>query len=326
MLHARVTPQTLGFVRAWVFGIWLWVVMGNPAFPDLGQLPGTLVKPVGVLVRIAFAVGKARVLSPPMLSGFRIVLIVVLALAMIGARPYRAIALLAVGMLTFHQGLVRGVGYIIHGTLPLLLITYILAVFPAADGFAWRSRGARVTSSPLYSAALVLMTLVLLLPYTLIAAYRVAHASPEIFLTDALLRYIAESIFPLTPYDGYGLVTMLGKRVLASPSLGMAAKLGFAVTTFFELLSPLCLLSRHFRYVWLAVIVSFHVGARLLLNIFFWHNLLLMAVLLIDLDYWGARVFALSSNETVPRAVFPLSAVGPARKRRSRSAGSFFMR
>ena len=75
----------------------------------------------------------------------------------------------------------------------------------------------------------------------------------------------------------------------------MVAKLGFAVTTFFELLSPLCLLSRHFRYVWVAVIVSFHVGTRLLMNIFFWHNLLLMAVLLIDLDYWVARVWVVLS-------------------------------
>jgi len=61
-------------------------------------------------------------------------------------------------------------------------------------------------------------------------------------------------------------------------------RVGFVVVTLFEFLTPLCLLSRKFRYVWLIIIIPFHFLTWLLMNIFFWQNLLLMLVLFVDIS------------------------------------------
>jgi hypothetical protein len=289
MLHSRVTPQTLGVVRFWVFAIWLWMV-ARSSFYNFGELPPTVFKPVGVIAKVAATVGGDWILSTSTLYGFKLVLVAFLMLSMVGMQPYRPITILTALMLTFEQGTIRGVGYINHNTLPILIIVYILAVFPAADGFVWWKDKNHPASSGTYSAALLLMTLVLLLTYTTISVYRVAQSSPKIFLNDSMKYYIAVNTLPST-YYGWD----LGNWVLASPALLVLTKIGFVGITFFEMFSPLCLLFRRFRYAWLAVIVPFHFLSLWLMNIFFWHNLLLIAVLLVDIDYWLAKLSSLTT-------------------------------
>jgi len=54
---------------------------------------------------------------------------------------------------------------------------------------------------------------------------------------------------------------------------------GYFVTTLFELTSVGVLFSQRFRLLWLVVIASFHVITLVSMNIFFWENLVLMAVI-----------------------------------------------
>ena len=118
-----------------------------------------------------------------------------------------------------------------------------------------------------------LASLMLVLPYTYIAMNRLLEGGPRLFLGDALLDVIA-----LTShwYAAYGFTTFLG--IIAVPWLATSLKAGFLLTTLFELSSALTLVSRRFRMAWLAVIVSFHLVTLFAMNIFFWENLVLSAV------------------------------------------------
>jgi hypothetical protein len=80
---------------------------------------------------------------------------------------------------------------------------------------------------------------------------------------------------------GYFEIGLLGAR---TPLLLTTVQLGFGVVTFFELLSPVCLLPRTFRWAWMGVMLPFHFLSLLLLNIFFWQNILLILFFMTDID------------------------------------------
>jgi hypothetical protein len=60
---------------------------------------------------------------------------------------------------------------------------------------------------------------------------------------------------------------------------------GLPVITLFEITAPLCLASSHYRWVFIAVMLSFHLLSLVLMNIFFFDDMLLY-LLLVD---WSRR-------------------------------------
>jgi hypothetical protein len=259
-----------------VFAMWLAVVVPDP-LSFLGRLPETMFEPVGPMKLVPRDVWLA-LLEPAALDAFKAVLVALLVLAAVGMRPYRPIAFAAAVLLTIHQGLVRGLTFTNHEELALLVCTYVLVLFPAADGFAWPARRAPSSPPGVYSAALLAMALLLLLPYCGIAAHRIASAAPEVFVGDSLPYWLA-SLDGLDR-DGWG----VGRRLVGSAVLVTLLKAGFAVTTLFELLAPLCVIMPRFRRVWIVVVVSFHVVNWFTLNLFFWQNALLVLLLVSDVD------------------------------------------
>jgi hypothetical protein len=276
VLHERVSPTTLGVVRAAVFLAWLVVVVPDP-LSFLGRLPETMFEPVGPLKLVPRELWPA-LLEPAALDAFKVVLTALLVLSAVGVRPYRPIAFAAAALLTIHQGLVRGFTFTNHEELALLVCTYVLVVFPAADGFAWPARRAPSSAPAAYSAALMAMALLLLLPYSGIAAHRIASGGPEVFVGDSLSYWLA-SLDGLDR-DGWG----VGPWLLDHPALVTALQAGFVVTTVFELLAPLCLIARRFRRAWIVVVVSFHVVNWFTLNLFFWQNALLVLLVVSDTE------------------------------------------
>ena len=276
VLHGRASATTLGVVRACVFSIWLVVVVRDP-LSFLGELPPSMFHPLGVL-QLAPRSLWLHLLEPGALDAFKAVLVALLALAALGARPYRAIAVATAVLLTVHQGLLRSFTFTNHEELALLLCAYVLALFPAADGFAWPRRARRSSSPPLYAGAMVAMTGLLLLPYTEIAAHRLAHAAPAVFTGESLPYWFAS--LDWLDRDGWG----AGVWLLGHPALVTLFKAGFVVTTVFELLAPLCLILPRFRRVWLVVVVCFHVVNWFTLNLFFWQNALLVLLLVSDTE------------------------------------------
>lgn len=282
VVHQRASPTTLGVVRAAVFLMWLVVVVPDP-LSIYADLPATMFQPVGIFRALPRTVWL-HFLEPGVLGAFKAALVVVVVLAAIGVRPYRPIALLAAGLLTIHQGLVRGFTFASHEELSLLVVTYLLVVFPSADGFAWPRRRSPSADQGVYATGLFSMALLLLVPYCGIAAHRLAVGAPDVFTDDTVRSWLAS--LDSLDRDASG----LGLWLLGHPSLITVLTAGFIITTIFELLAPLCLILPRFRRVWMVVIVSFHIVNWFTLNLFFWQNILLILFLLGDTDRVVTRV------------------------------------
>lgn len=206
-------------------------------------------------------------------------LLVLLALCLLGVPFYRVLAATTAVLLTLTQGVIFGFAEVTHAELVALYVTYILAVFPAADALAVRRARGPASPAPVYQAALLAAPLVLLGTYMLTGVRRVFAGGLDIFLNGTILSMVADgSATPDHLQQAFGLL------VLQAPLGRMALEVGFAMVTAFEILSLLCLGSTWFRRCWLAVMLPFHVLSWPLLQTLFLHNILLMLALVIDVD------------------------------------------
>jgi len=277
MLHKNVSPQTLGFVRIWIFALWMWHVWRDP-FHLLSQIPIESFAPHGLL-RLLPSSLHAHLLSLPFLWGLKGALLVLLGLLILGLRPYHLLAIVTSILLTLYAGMLQGFGPVSHGDLPLLLSAYVLAAFPASDGFSLRGRRVRFASPEVYRAAMMSLTLVFTLNYAGIGIHRLVSGGLGIFTDSSILR----SILLRSLEDGTNQTTA-GLWAVRQPAVCMILQAGFVVVTIFEALSPFVLFNRRFRFMWLAILVPFHFMTRELMKIFFFWNVMLMPVILLDLD------------------------------------------
>ena len=271
-------PEALGVVRVVVFGAWLVWLLVLP-IERLAGVPLDLYQPAG-LMHLVPSTWLDTLLSAHALSIFRWMLAALLIAAVLGARPFPPIGVSCVlGVVAFDSLMKSYQSYTNHAQLALLLSGFLIATAPAADGFSVMGRR-RSARPPAYDFPIFGIAAVLTLTYAFVGARRLAVGGLEIFLHDALPTYLAlRSIEHARTAFDFGLLA------LSSPALAGAMKLGFFVTTLAEVASPVCLVSRRFRLVWLAVIVPFHIVTLLTMNIFFWENLLLIAVTLTALPY-----------------------------------------
>jgi hypothetical protein len=281
--HAAATPRTLGVVRAAVFAIWLLEVVPDP-LSFLAALPDAMRRPVGVFGHVPGALITAGALD-----AFKAILVALIAACLAGLPGYRVLAPLTALALTVDQALLRDYTFVNHEELALLIVTWVLALFPAADGFSWPARPPSARPE-VYVAAMRAAAAFLLLPYCLIAAHRLATAAPAVFTGESLPYWFA-SLSSLDR-DGWG----VGVWLLGHPWLVTLFKAGFFVTTCFELLAPLCLVLPRFRRAWIAVVVTFHLVNWFTLNLFFWQNALLVPLLVAEweplLRRWSGRLQA----------------------------------
>jgi hypothetical protein len=283
MLHQRVSPETLGLARIWVFGIWLVSVLLTP-FSDLARFPIEVLRPIGVLQLIPSAAWPV-LLSHAGLIGLKMTLAGGLGLLVLGVPGYRTVALLTCAALTFHQGLIRGFTFTNHGELPLLYAAWVLALFPAADALALGRRPSSPRPPVTYRAAMQLAALVLLIGYSLVGVRRLVESAPGIFLDGTIVHYVA-----VRAAASRGTFGDLGLTALLHPGLARALTLGFPMVGVCEALAPLCLVSRWFRMVWVPVIVTFHLGVWVLMGFLFLFNLLMIPVFLADVDHLVTRL------------------------------------
>src|SRR3712207_2325391 len=116
MLHDRVSPQTLGLVRIWVFGLWLVQTLSFPLWQRAGA-PNF--EPVGVL-RLIPAAAWVVLDTTAVYKGVIAALLFFLAALVLGVGPYRWLAVVTCVLLTFSQGIARSFDYIGHNELVLL--------------------------------------------------------------------------------------------------------------------------------------------------------------------------------------------------------------
>jgi hypothetical protein len=277
MLHEKVSPQTLGFARISVYGIWFWHVLKDP-LGMVADVPFEYFSPIGVLQIVPQPLWRL-IYTTEFLAALKLTMLVSLALLLLGVGPFRCIAIFTCILLTFYQGLIRGFGYINHGELPMLYAAYVLAAFPSAHALSLR-RGEVDRAQPvMYQAPMMAVGLLVALTYTFVGTRRLAEGGLEIFGNGTIIHMIAlRSFEPGLSGSGYG------HLVLEHPWLALMLQVGFPIVTAFELLSPLCLFYRGFRRAWIVAMFSFHVVTGLFMQIWFTANFLLILVFLTDID------------------------------------------
>jgi len=278
-LHADAGPGALRLVRAVVFGMWAIIVADTPLHL-LVEFPSWMFAPPGVLALLSDATWAA-ILDPTILTALRAALFAACLWAAFSPRPHRLPMLaVAVGLVFFHGFILAWGGFLNHARMGPLYVALLLAL---VDHRAVRDR------PELAGAALLLMGLLVSLAYFLIGIHRFMVGGIEIFLNDALSNYMLLRTFEPGSYN-----FQLSYWLLQFNWLMPLLKAGFFVTTVAEVLSPLVLFHRRLRWGWLAVIVPFHFVTLFTMNIFFWENLVLIALLLTGLpsqveQWWNAR-------------------------------------
>jgi hypothetical protein len=118
-----------------------------------------------------------------------------------------------------------------------------------------------------------LVRLLVALPYTFVGINRLAFGGFDLFGSGALAEYLAVTA---RVQSAYGFA--LGQAVVQSVWVLSVMQAAFVVTTVLEAGTLLVFMSRVFRLMWLASMSLFHVGTLVMMNIFFWENLILMWV------------------------------------------------
>lgn len=274
MLHNRDAPRVLGLARIVVFSIWIVWVMLLP-IERLASVHPAMFSGVG-----PWRFAPDFMFNETLLWSFRWVLVGMLALTALGVRPFTPIALVTCGGILAYDSLMKSFqGNFNHAQAGLLLASLVLAIFPAADALSVMGR-ARHRGAGCYAAPMFACGVVLAFTYMFIGARRLQIGRLEVFTGDAILVYLGTRSLSYGTFQ-FDLVSL----VLSSAWLGVAVKIGFALTTVAEIVTPLVLVNKRIRQAWLLVIVPFHVLTWLTMNIRFWENLLLIFLFLTPLPY-----------------------------------------
>lgn len=166
-------------------------------------------------------------------------------------------------------------GYANHGQLvPLILAGLFLLAVPvrfASIAEVWQ-RKTLVNRSP-YAELLAAAGLVIVVPYTFIGLTRLTNGGLDLFRGDALLDAIRRDSLRNSNFGFRWFVDAVETHWFAA-----VLKCGFAITTAAELMSALVFVSARFRTIWVIVMVGFHVMTLLSMNILFWENMILTAL------------------------------------------------
>jgi hypothetical protein len=275
LIHAQAGPRLLRLARLVIVALWIVKLLLDPVW-RLAELPPELIKPVGVLAwlspeRIPF------LWSAHGLTALWIVTLAVLAAALTG-RAFAPVATVAAVLLTIYSSIIRSFGPAVHTDIILLLAVYALALFAWADAAQRRFEPKR-TDASWSSLPLVTIVTLLCLTYCLVALNRII-VSPQTFTGNSMEVWTIDASLRGSYFN-----TGIGWHLPDWPLLALFLKLGLPAVTFFELTAPLCLISRHYRWIFLPFMISFHLLSLVVMNIFFFDDVLLY-LLFVD---WSRR-------------------------------------
>jgi len=279
LIHAEAGPALLRLARLGVFLLWIVKLLLDPVW-RLGDLPMELIRPMGVL---AFVPPDQFPFfwSSPNLTLIWILTLLALVMALAN-RAFAPISTLAAILLTIYSSVIHSYGPIVHSDIVLLLGTYALALFAWADVLHWHLHP-QAPRLPNCSAPLVTIVALLGLTYCLVGLNRTIVSFPvftgnsmEIWTIDASLR-------------AYYFNTGVGWHLPEWPLVVFFLRAGLPVITFFEITAPLGLISPWYRRAFIPVMLSFHLLSLVLMNIFFFDDMLLY-LLLVD---WSKKFPAL---------------------------------
>lgn len=302
MIHRDITPRGVGFVRFWVFGLWAVYLLGNDP-RNYARIPDVEFDPPGILRLLPEGFTDALMTTGGLGLLKWVTLLGVLA-CMLGVRPWRAIAIPTVLLLTLHQGVPRGLfGYVNHKELGALYAAWVLAAWPATAFSPFAGRRKRVdspvdesTRAATERTLMLVLMAVLLVPYCLVGLYRLTHSDFSLWSSDTFAHYMIQTSYGTSWFDN----AELSEQVLARPFLLQLLAISFPIGTIAEVLAPLCIVNRRFRLGWIASMVGLHLLTWATMDILFWENLALYPVLLVDNEFLLRKFDALRARISKP--------------------------
>lgn len=274
----QATPKDFGIVRVTVFGLWMIILLNSP-FAPYASLPPDLFEPLGVF-RLIFPGTDAWTtrffLSEPFLFTMKLLLLTGCTLCALGTRYFKCIAIPTVLLLFLADGITKGFnGFVNHAEMAILYSSLVLAIFPSADGFSVLStKSSEKKTFSNYSLPIFFIAFTLCMAYTFVAVHRLLYGGLEQFFNHAMEIHLLTNTLN---YSKFGFDW--GLNVVSSPTLMILFKAGFFAVTLFELTSLFILFNRPFRFIWMGVMIPFHILSLFTMNIFFWENLVLIIVL-----------------------------------------------
>ena len=288
--HWDAPPEALTLVRRLVFATWFLRVVLKP-LDQLALIPGSLFEPVGIMALVPAPL-EHLLHQAAFLYALKALTLLAIALVIAGValRPSMVAASI---LMTLFACMWRGfAGHIDHESVLILLAGYVLTLCALADAWADR-RGERAPPGGPTRAGIPLTAIMIMLclVYTMVAVFRTVRGTPDVYTSGSLTFWALRNAYE-TAEPAWG----WGKYVLQYPWLGHLLNGGFPFITMFEITSFAALFSWRYRYVFLAVMVPFHVLSLFVLDVFFWENMVLY-VLFFDL---GRRAEAGHRIEEAP--------------------------
>jgi len=284
--NSDVSPSALRAGKSWVFAIWLFTIAID-RLDWVNDLPLSLFEPVGFMKFLPESFFQ-WFFQDAVIWGFKFALIGLLLLVLMNIKSHIT-TLLTCLLLTCWQAIGRGfAGYMHHTDMALLYAAYFLALFPLADAWVRKRKPQEAEKLNLSGIPLVAILGSFCLTYTMVGTYRLVHGGIEVFTSNSFLYWVLRNNYqtPATILD-------FGPTLIQVPWLQMLLNAGFPIVTLFEITAPLCLVSRKYRFAFVAVMVPFHFVSLVFMNIMFWENLL-MFVFLLDFNRWFPRRNALN--------------------------------
>lgn len=276
MIHQNATARTYYFFRNWILGIWLAVILLSPV-TSLARLPVISDYSVGFLLQYLPAGVKAWFFQPVSLIALKGTLILGL-VCMLLRRFSKTAGIGVCILLTVYQGMMKGIGDLNHSELGMIFAVYILVLFEWAD-FLYKPADEREQVSR-YGLPLTAFCATICLAYMFIGLHRVVYGGINLFLGDSIYYWIIENSNEPKIY----LLWKLDHLLLDHGWLRGVIKSGLPVVTVLELLAPLALIHKPYRYVFLAGMIGFHIFIWLFMGILFWENILMYALFIEPLN------------------------------------------
>ena len=263
-------------VRLAVLTIWLTITCVTP-YPAYAQFPDATFSPYGIGRLLEFLITPKILRTSFFLTVAKWSGIILLLLAICTQKRQWAFTVAAFVSVLVLDAVTKALGgFVNHGQAAPLFVLLVFALFGRSpfltlgELLVWfRRRPGRQDRSIDYDGALWLARLGIIVPYTYIGLNRLVTGGTEVFTGDSILYYVGGTSHAFATLPWW----------LDFRHYPWVLKSGFACVTAFEALSAFTLLSTRFRVLWLVVITSLHVGTVFLMNILFWENIILTAVL-----------------------------------------------
>jgi len=281
LIHEQAGPRLLRLARLGIFALWIVKLLLDPLW-RLAEMPRELFQPVGILALLPAGAVDQFLTS----NGLAALLFTTLGLLVLGLtnRAFPLVSTAAAACLTVYSCLIRSFGPAVHTDIVLLLAVYALAGFAWADWIALKFGGKKSVPGEWNSYPLITIVAMLTLSYCLVGLNRTVAGGIGVFTGDTMEAWAVDASL-----RGYYFNTNLGWHVPEWPAIVFMLRSGLPFITLFEITAPLCVASSHYRWIFLPVMLSFHLLSLVFMNIFFFDDMLLY-LLLID---WSRRFPAL---------------------------------